>query len=220
MSEGVLALKLDVNANFMCKQREKEIFMRVIATPDEARQLRNRLTETPLVLVGLMGSGKSTIGRKVAQALGMAFYDADNEIEAAARMTIPELFEAYGEAEFRSLEQRVVLRLVSQDEGAIISTGGGAFINPEIRDAIKQSAVSLWLNAELDLLMSRVEKRPGRPLLQTEDPRGTMQLLMDQRYPIYEEADVMVTSSDVSKEDIARAVVLAVLEYFEKLDAA
>lgn len=191
--------------------------MRVIATPDEARQLRTYLNDTPLVLVGLMGSGKSTIGRKVAQAIGLSFFDADNEIESAARMSIPELFEAYGEAEFRSLEQRVVLRLVN-DEGGVISTGGGAFINAEIRAAVKKSAVSLWLDAELDLLMVRVQKRPGRPLLQTENPTATMQKLMDERYPVYREADLTVVSQDISKEEIARAVIMALLNHFEGLE--
>lgn len=189
--------------------------MRVIATPDEARQLRTYLHDTPLVLVGLMGSGKSTIGRKIAQAIGLPFFDADNEIESAARMSIPELFESYGEAEFRSLEQRVVLRLV-KDEGGVISTGGGAFINPDIRAAVKQSAVSLWLDAEIDLLMERVQKRPGRPLLQTADPRATMQKLMDERYPVYRDADLTVVSQDISKEEIARAVVMTLLGHFEK----
>lgn len=193
--------------------------MRVIATPDEARQLRTYLNDTPLVLVGLMGSGKSTIGRKVAQAIGLTFFDADNEIESAARMSIPELFEVYGETEFRALEQRVILRLVN-DEGGVISTGGGAFINQEIRSAVKKSAVSLWLDAEIDLLMERVQKRPGRPLLQTEDPRATMQKLMDDRYPIYREADLTVVSQDISKEDIAREVVLTLLRHFENSDQA
>ena len=159
-----------------------------------------------LVLVGLMGAGKSVIGRMVAGHLGLPFIDSDHEIERVSRMTISELFELYGEEEFRSLEARVMARLMKSGP-QVLSTGGGAFIDPATRALIKSEAVSLWLKADFDVLWERVKKRDSRPLLRTSDPQQTLRALMERRYPIYAEADLVVQSRDVKKEVVAGEVV-------------
>ncbi len=169
---------------------------------EQADAVRQLLGAKVVVLVGLMGAGKSTVGRKVATMLGLPFKDADNEIESAARMTVPELFDAYGEAEFRDLERRVILRLL-EDGPMVLATGGGAYMNAETREAIAANGVSIWLNAELDVLMDRVSRRQNRPLLKNDDPRGVMQRLMDVRYPVYALADLHVMTRDDKKEVIA-----------------
>lgn len=167
-----------------------------------AAALRAQLGDRALVFIGLMGAGKTAIGRLVAKALDLPFFDSDHEIEEASRMTIPELFELYGEPEFRKLECRVVGRLLH--EGAcVVSTGGGAFMNAETRLAIAENAVSIWLKADLDTLMARVTKKQNRPLLKTADPRGTMQKLMDARYPVYAAANIVLTTRDETRETIA-----------------
>ncbi|WP_062204078.1 shikimate kinase [Aureimonas sp. AU12] len=159
-----------------------------------------------VVLVGLMGAGKTTVGRKLAQLLDMPFVDTDQEIEDASRMSVAELFASYGEPEFRALEARVVARLT---EGApqVIATGGGAYMNEGTRSLLKERAVTVWLRAELDILMERVIKRPTRPLLKTADPRATMRRLIDLRYPVYAKADIHVHSRNVKREVIAREIV-------------
>ncbi|MCX8999208.1 shikimate kinase [Rhizobiaceae bacterium BDR2-2] len=162
-----------------------------------------------LVFVGLMGAGKSAIGRMVAQELGLPFVDSDHEIERVSRMTITELFTAYGEAEFRALETRVIERLL-QTGPRVVSTGGGAFINPNTRQQIKGSGLSIWLRAELDVLWDRVSRRDGRPLLKTVNPKETLENLMKERYPIYAEADLTVQSRDVRKDAIVRDVLTAI----------
>jgi shikimate kinase len=154
-----------------------------------------------LVFVGLMGAGKSVIGRMTAAALDMNFVDSDAEIERVSSMSIAELFEAYGEVEFRSLEARVIKRLL-QTGPRVVSTGGGAFVNAETRALIKARSLSIWLKADLDVLWERVSKRDNRPLLKTADPRGTLDSLMRARYPIYGEADITVQSRNVRKEVI------------------
>ena len=171
--------------------------------------IRQRLAKRSIVLVGLMGAGKTAIGRKVAAALSLRFVDSDHEIENVSRMTVPELFERYGEAEFRALERRVIGRLV-KDGPQVVATGGGAFINDETRAAIKRSCLSIWLKADLDILMDRVAKRQNRPLLKTADPRATMARLMDERYPVYALADVTVKTRDEKREIIADEVIEAV----------
>ncbi len=169
---------------------------------EKAEAIRTLLGTRVVVLVGLMGAGKSTIGRKVASMLGLPFRDADNEIEAVSRMSIPELFESYGEEEFRDLERRVILRLLD-DGPMVLATGGGAYMNAETRTAIAEAGVSVWLNAELDVLMERVSRRQNRPLLKNGNPRGVMQKLMDERYPVYEMADLHLVTRDEKKEVIA-----------------
>ncbi|WP_185983708.1 shikimate kinase [Aureimonas mangrovi] len=170
-----------------------------------------RLAGRSLALVGLMGAGKTTIGRRVAGRLGLPFFDSDHEIEAAARMSVPELFAAYGEPEFRALEQRVIARLCESGQ-AVISTGGGAYMRPETREVLSQRAVTVWLRAELDVLMDRVGRRPGRPLLQAADPRAVMRKLMDERYPIYAQAQITVDSRDVKRDVIAEEIVTALAD--------
>jgi shikimate kinase len=166
------------------------------------------------VLVGLMGAGKTSIGRKVAAALGLPFVDSDLEIEDVSRMTIPELFEAYGEPEFRALEQRVIARIL---EGGpkVLSTGGGAYMNEQTRAAIASHGVSVWLKADLDLLMERVAKKQNRPLLRDPDPRGVLRRLMDERYPVYALADATVVTRDETKEVIAAEVIEAISRHME-----
>jgi shikimate kinase len=176
---------------------------------DVASAARAVLGERCLVFVGLMGAGKSVIGRLSANALGLPFVDSDHEIERVSRMTIPELFELYGEEEFRSLEVRVIARLMKSGP-AVLSTGGGAFINAATRALIKNEALSVWLKADLDVLWERVRKRDSRPLLRTADPKKTLETLMESRYPIYAEADLTVISRDVRKDIIVSEVLNAV----------
>ncbi|QWW67470.1 shikimate kinase [Rhizobium sp. WYJ-E13] len=172
---------------------------------------RAALGSRNLVLVGLMGAGKSSVGRLVAQQLGVPFIDSDIEIERVSRMTITELFAAYGEEEFRALEARVMKRLLKGGP-RVVSTGGGAFINARTRRHIKKGGLSVWLKADLDVLWERVNKRDTRPLLKTENPKQTLENLMNARYPIYAEADLTVLSRDVRKEVMADEVLRAVVE--------
>lgn len=162
-----------------------------------------------LVLVGLMGAGKSAIGKLVASELGIPFIDSDHEIERVSRMTIPELFEKYGEPEFRKLENRVIKRLLRSGP-RVLSTGGGAFMNDDTRASIKAAGLSLWLDADLETLWERVIKRDNRPLLKTENPKQTLENLMIARYPTYALADLSVKSRDVKKDVIAAEVIAAV----------
>ncbi len=159
---------------------------------ESGRQPRGRRT---IALVGLMGSGKSTVGARVASLLDMRFVDADAEIQAAANMTVGEIFEVYGEGEFRALERRVIARLL-RDEPMVLATGGGAFMDPATRALMRERAVSVWLKADLDVLMKRVGKRGGRPLLEAEDPKAVMADLIERRYPVYAEADLVIESED------------------------
>ena len=154
-----------------------------------------------VVLVGMMGAGKSTIGRRLSLRLGLPFRDADTEIEAAAGMSIPDIFETRGEADFRDGEVRVIARLL--DNGpAVIATGGGAIMRQETRDRIREKAVSIWLKADADIILRRVKRRSDRPLLQTADPEATIARLMKEREPVYSQADITIWSRDVPHEKI------------------
>jgi shikimate kinase len=155
-----------------------------------------------VVLVGMMGAGKSTIGRRLATRLRLPFLDADNEIELAhAGMTIPEIFAAYGEPYFRDGEARVIARLL--EGGAnVLATGGGAFMREETRDRIRRHAISIWLKADTEIIMRRVKRRADRPLLQTADPEGTITRLLEEREPFYQFADLTIWSRDVPHEKI------------------
>jgi shikimate kinase/3-dehydroquinate synthase len=175
-----------------------------------AQAIVDRLAGRPLILVGMMGSGKTAIGRRLAQRLGLPFIDSDHEIEAAHRMTIAEIFASHGEAYFRDGERRVLARLIGEGQ-RVIATGGGAFIQPQTRGLICDHAVSLWLKADFDVLMRRVRKRPTRPLLQGPDPEGMMRKLIEDRYPVYAEADLAIASRDAPHETII-AEILAALE--------
>ncbi|ANK80341.1 MAG: shikimate kinase [Rhizobiales bacterium NRL2] len=158
-----------------------------------AAPMPEQTREPSLVLVGLMGAGKSTVGRRLAQRLSRRFVDADDEIERAAGMSIPEIFERFGEAHFRDGERRVLARLLDQD-GIIIATGGGAFMHPETRRMIRDRARSIWLKADLDTLVRRCARRADRPLLKGSSARETLGRLMEERYPVYAEADFTVES--------------------------
>jgi shikimate kinase len=181
-----------------------------IATPDAAALIAG-LGGRSIVLVGMMGSGKSSIGRRLAARLAVPFVDADAEIEAAAGMTIPEIFEKHGEPYFRAGEARVIARLL--DHGPqVLATGGGAFMNRDTRAAIRAKAISVWLKAELDVLLRRIKRRTDRPLLKTEDPGATLTRLIAERYPVYAEADLTVMSREVPHDTIVDEIVTALRE--------
>ena len=159
-----------------------------------------------VVLVGMMGAGKSSIGRRAALRLGIPFVDADGEIEKAAQMTISDIFTVRGEGEFRAGEARVIARLL---EGGpqVLATGGGAFMHPDTRALIGVKGVSVWLKADLDVLMRRIRRRHDRPLLKTADPGATLHKLMQERYPVYGLADLTVQSRDVPHDQIVDEIV-------------
>ncbi len=158
-----------------------------------------------IVLVGMMGAGKSSVGRKLGGRLGLPFVDADAKIEEAAGMSIPDIFETRGEAEFRSGEARVIARLL--DGGPqVLATGGGAYMNPDTRALIRVKGVSVWLKADFDVLMKRIKRRTDRPMLKTADPAATLRQLMDARYPVYAEADITVGSREVLHEVVVEEI--------------
>jgi shikimate kinase len=169
-----------------------------------------------IVLVGMMGAGKSSIGRRVATRLAVPFVDADAEIELAADMTIAEIFAVHGEPYFRAGEARVIARLLERGP-QVLATGGGAFMNTQTRGALKEKAVSVWLKADLEVLTRRLRRRTDRPLLKTEDPVATLTNLLQLRDPIYATADVTVLSRDVTHDVIVDEIIAAVSA---KLDAA
>ncbi len=181
--------------------------------------LLSLLGERSIVLVGLMGCGKSSVGRRLASRLGIAFVDADEEIERVAAKSIVEIFADHGEAYFRDGERRVIGRLLASGP-QVLATGGGAFINPETRAKIRERGVSVWLRAELPVLMRRVSKRDTRPLLKTGDPEATMRDLMAKRYPVYAEADVTVESRDVPHDVIVNEVIAALKSKLASVPAA
>ncbi len=186
-----------------------------MAPQAEPATIRARLGGRPVVLVGMMGSGKSTIGSRLAARLGLRFVDADAEIELAAGMSIPDIFASRGEAEFRAGERRVIARLLGQGS-QVIATGGGAFMSEETRQRMAQSAVSVWLKADPDTLMRRVRKRSNRPLLQTEDPEGTLRRLLDERSPVYALADIAVTSREEPHEIVVEALIGALEAWLDE----
>jgi len=185
------------------------------ARQNRAQELVRLLAGRPLVLVGMMGAGKTTVGRRVANRLQRTFRDSDEEIERAAHMTIPEIFAQRGEAEFRAGETRVISRLLKEDD-LVLATGGGAFANAETRAQIKAGAVSVWLKADAAILFERVSRRANRPLLRTPDPRGTLERLIAERYPIYAEADITVLSRDVPQDTVAADVIEATLRHLKQ----
>src|SRR5215510_7871682 len=177
------------------------------STPQEAA-ITSALGKRSVVLVGMMGAGKSTIGRRLAARLRLPFLDADTEIETAAGMTIPEIFERHGEPHFRDGEARVIARLL-EGGPAVLATGGGAFMREETRRRIGDKAVSIWLKAEADVLMRRVRRRADRPLLQTADPAATLDRLIAEREPVYRHADLTIWSRDLPHEKIVEECVEA-----------
>lgn len=179
---------------------------------DAAEAVRRALGTRSLVLVGLMGCGKSSIGRRLAARLGLAFIDADEEIERVAQKSISEIFTDHGEAFFRDREAKVIERLLAGGP-QVLATGGGAFMIPETRTRIRDTGISIWLRAELPVLMRRVGKRDTRPLLKEGDPEAVMRRLMDARYPVYAEADITVESRDVPHEGIVSEIVEALARH-------
>lgn len=175
--------------------------------------LRSALGQRAIVLVGMMGSGKSSVGKRLATRLALPFLDADVEIETAAGMTIPEIFAQHGETGFRDGERRVIGRILSTRSPLVLATGGGAFMNAETREKIAQFGISLWLKAEADVLMRRVRKRTNRPLLHTADPEATLRRMLVEREPVYALADLTVLSRDEPHEVVVDAAVAALDGY-------
>lgn len=163
----------------------------------------------PVVLVGLMGVGKSTVGRKLASLLGRDFIDADEAIVAAAQRSIPEIFEAFGEAHFRDGERRVIARLVDEGHG-VIATGGGAFVDPDTRALVLERGIAVWIDCDIDTLVERTARRSNRPLLKTGDPREILTRLAQERTPFYAQAPIRVVSENGPHADTARAIIEAI----------
>jgi shikimate kinase len=165
-----------------------------------------------IVMVGMMGAGKSAIGRRLAQRLGMPFVDADAEIERAAGCTIAEIFEQHGEAAFRDGERRVIARLLDGPPG-VLATGGGAFMDPDTRARVRARAISIWLKADIETLVERVARRNHRPLLNHGDPRRVLERLMAERHPVYAEADIVVETGDAPTAATVERVVEALVAF-------
>ena len=187
----------------------------IIAMVDRATQQKGLRISKTIVIIGLMGAGKSRIGRDLATKFGFSFVDTDDEIVRAAGCSIPDIFELYGEKAFRDLEERVISRLLSS-EVQIIATGGGAFMNAKIREEIREHGVSIWLKAGLNVLVERTSRRKGRPLLKHGDPATILQALMNERYPVYGEADIVVDTQDTSIDDTVNATADALTAYLRK----
>jgi shikimate kinase len=173
----------------------------VVAGPSREAAIVAALGKRQIVLVGMMGAGKSTVGRRVAARLRLPFADADTAIEAAAGMSIPDIFQSHGEPYFRDGEVRVIARLL-EGGPAVLATGGGALIREETRRRIKEKAISVWLKADAEIILRRVKRRADRPLLQTPDPAATVDRLIAEREPIYRHADLTIWSRDVPHEKI------------------
>jgi shikimate kinase len=171
-------------------------------------------SDKSIVMIGLMGSGKSSIGRRLADALGLEFIDTDDEIIKAAGCSIPDIFEIYGEQAFRDLEERVVERLLHETR-CVMATGGGAYMRPETRERIDQNAITVWLRAELDILVERTGRRGGRPLLEQGNPEEILKNLMDERYPIYANADITVDTGPDGHEVTVQRIKTALTEFAE-----
>lgn len=179
---------------------------------DIIQKARTRLGSRPIILIGLMGAGKSSIGKRLATRMDIPFSDADQEIERAAGKTIMDIFAEDGEQFFRNGECRVIARLL---EGGtkVLATGGGAFMNAETRERVAAKGVSVWLKANLDLLMQRVSRRDNRPLLKNGDARAVMEKLIAERYPVYALADITIDSRDVAHEAIVDEIIAAVASF-------
>lgn len=166
----------------------------------------------PVVLVGLMGVGKSTVGRKLAALLGRDFIDADEAIAAAAQRSIPEIFETFGEAHFRDGERRVIARLIDEGHG-VIATGGGAFVDPATRAAVLEKGIAVWIDCDVDTLVERTARRANRPLLKQGNPREILTRLAQERAPFYAEAPIRVRSENGPHAETARAIIKAIDEW-------
>jgi len=181
-------------------------------------ELGKRL-DRPVVLVGLMGVGKSTVGRRLASRLRLPFVDSDAAIEDASGFSAAEVFERYGESDFRDGERRLVARLV-EGEVRVIATGGGAFVDPRTRKLLNERAITVWLDAPVEILAERTARRNTRPLLRNNDPKGTLERLSEERRPSYAEAHVHVKSGDGAHRDVVEAIVAAIEDYLAGSGAA
>ncbi len=216
---GDFADRFDGSTGAAAVQRILKMYMTDIGlqndtnTADLAGSIRQGLARRSIVLVGMMGVGKSSIGRRLAARLAIPFVDADAEIEKAAGMSISDFFARHGEADFRNGEARVIVRLL-ENGPQVLAAGGGAFMNAETRAAIKQAGISIWLSADLEVLIRRINKRKNdRPLLQTDDPAETLRQLLAAREPTYAMADLTVRSQDVPHDAIVTELI-AVLASF------
>ncbi|WP_422020700.1 shikimate kinase [Roseibium sp.] len=178
----------------------------------DLKHLVAALGKRSIVLVGIMGCGKSTVGKRLAQRLGLEFVDADSEIERAANMTVSEIFAEHGEPYFRSGEERVIARLL-QEGPQVLATGGGAFMSDATRSEIESNGLSIWLKVDFETVMARVRRRSTRPLLRNPDPEGTMRKLMAEREPVYARAQLTVTSKDVPHEAVVDQIVLTLADH-------
>ena len=179
-----------------------------VARSEQVEHVVARLGTRCVVLVGMMGAGKSSIGRRLAHALDLPFVDADAEIEKAANLTIPEIFSTYGEAHFREGERRVIQRLLATGP-KVVATGGGAFLSEETREACRTSGVTIWLQAEVSVLLERVRKSRNRPLLNSPDPEGVMRRLLDERQPTYSLADLTIVSREGPHQALVAEMIAA-----------
>jgi shikimate kinase len=170
--------------------------------------------DRPVVLVGLMGVGKSTVGRRLAVRLGLPFVDSDEEIEDAAGCSAAEIFERFGETDFRDGERRLVARLI-EGEIRVIATGGGAFVDPNTRRLLNERAITVWLDAPVDILAERTARRDTRPLLRNSDPKAVLQKLSDARRPSYAEAHIHVKSGGGAHDEVVSAIIAALEGYLE-----
>ena len=168
--------------------------------------------DRPVVLVGLMGVGKSTVGRRLARRLGLPFVDSDSAIEDASGFSAAEVYERYGERDFRDGERRLVARLV-EGEVRVIATGGGAYVDPTTREMLNKRAITIWLDAPVDVLAERTSRRDTRPLLRTADPKGTLERLSEERRPAYEGAHIHIKSGQGAHKDVVEAIVSALDDY-------
>ncbi len=180
----------------------------------DASQLLFQLKSKPIVLIGMMGAGKTSLGRRLALKLGRKFIDSDVEIEQAAGMNISDFFKTHGENDFRKGEAKVIARILSK-ENTIIGTGGGAFMNDKTRALLKSKALTIWIDADFEVLFERISRRPTRPLMQTDNPRQTLKNLIEQRYPTYEKADIKITSADVPHEVVIEQILTALKNHLD-----
>lgn len=185
----------------------RELMLQSPTPPNRDR--KSRWQREPIVLVGLMGVGKSTVGKRLAHRLGLPFVDADNEIEEAAGMSIADIFAQFGEAYFRDGERRVIHRLID-GHPKVIATGGGAFVNAATRELILSDALAIWLDADIDVLVERVRRRDTRPLLRGKDPATVLRELATARNPLYAQAHLRVPSNNAPHEATVRAILRAI----------
>ena len=184
--------------------------------PDMRSEILSHLGENLIVLVGMMASGKTSVGKLLAQRIGIPFVDADHEIETAAQMSVTEIFQQHGEAYFRNGERRVIERIL-KDGPRVLATGGGAYMNSETRKAIEERGVSIWLKADADTLLRRARRRANRPLLQNGDPETVIKQLMDVRYPIYAHADMTIESRDGPHDATVDDVITALVNHIAQV---